>query len=86
MNWFWMNIPAALVFVGLWAGIPMWLVLKRPDRGPASLAVQSPARSPPGSACRAAGHAGPAAQRAPGRCVTAPGCRQTTAGAADRGR
>ncbi len=45
MNWFWMNMPAALVFAGLWAGIPMWLVLKRPDRGPASLAVQSPART-----------------------------------------
>ena len=41
MNWFWMNIPAALVFVGLWSGIPMWLVLKRPDRGPESLAVQA---------------------------------------------
>jgi hypothetical protein len=45
MNWFWMNVPAALVFVGLWAGIPMWLVLKRPDRGPASPAVHSPART-----------------------------------------
>ena len=47
MNWFWMNIPAALVFVGPWAGIPMWLVLKRPDRGPASLTVQTPARTRP---------------------------------------
>ena len=47
MNWFWMNIPEALVFVGLWAGIPLWLVLKRPDRGPASLAVQSPDRTRP---------------------------------------
>ena len=47
MNWFWINIPAALVFVGLWSGIPMWLVLKRPDRGPESLAVQAPR---PGSA------------------------------------
>ncbi len=47
MNWFWMNMPAALVFAGLWAGIPMWLVLKRPDRGPASLAAQSPARTRP---------------------------------------
>ena len=47
MNWFWMNIPAALVFVGLWSGIPMWLVLKRPDRGPQSLAVQAPARIRP---------------------------------------
>ena len=33
MNWFWMNIPAALVFLGLWTGIPMWLILKHPDRG-----------------------------------------------------
>jgi len=47
MNWFWMNIPAALVFVGLWSGIPMWLVLKRPDRGPESLAVQASARIRP---------------------------------------
>ena len=47
MNWFWMNMPAALVFVGLWAGIPLWLVLRRPDRGPASLAVHSPARIRP---------------------------------------
>ena len=31
MNWFWMNIPAAVVFFGLWSGIPMWLVLKHPD-------------------------------------------------------
>jgi hypothetical protein len=43
MNWFWMNIPAAVVFFGLWSGIPMWLVLRHPDRGPAPLAVQSPA-------------------------------------------
>jgi hypothetical protein len=27
MNWSGMNIPPALVFVGLWPGIPMWLVL-----------------------------------------------------------
>ncbi len=47
MNWFWMNIPAALVFVGLWSGIPMWLVLKRPDQGPESLAVRAPARIRP---------------------------------------
>jgi len=51
MNWFWMNIPAALVFLALWSAIPVWLVLKHPDRGPAPLAVQSPAtatRSAPG--------------------------------------
>jgi hypothetical protein len=47
MNWFWMNIPAALVFVGLWSGIPMWLVLRCPDRGAGSLAVRAPARIRP---------------------------------------
>ena len=39
MNWSWMNIPRALVFAGLWSGIPMWLVLRHPDRGPGSLAA-----------------------------------------------
>jgi hypothetical protein len=43
MSWFWMNIPAALVFVGLWSGIPMWLVLRHPDRGPQARAVQASA-------------------------------------------
>ena len=47
MTWFWMNIPVALVFVGLWSGIPMWLVLKRPDRGPQSLAMHASARIGP---------------------------------------
>jgi hypothetical protein len=27
MLWFWLNIPAALAFIGLWAGIPLWHVL-----------------------------------------------------------
>jgi len=22
--WFWLNIPLALLFVGCWAGIPLW--------------------------------------------------------------
>jgi hypothetical protein len=39
----WIYIPAALVFVGLWSGIPMWLVLKRPDRGPAAAGRAGPA-------------------------------------------
>jgi hypothetical protein len=29
--WFWMNIPLALLFVGCWAGIPLWLTLTRWD-------------------------------------------------------
>jgi hypothetical protein len=24
-TWFWLNIPLGLLFVGLWAGIPLWL-------------------------------------------------------------
>jgi hypothetical protein len=34
MTWLLMNIPLMIVFVALWAGIPAWLVLKRPDRKP----------------------------------------------------
>jgi hypothetical protein len=73
MNWFWMNVPAALAFVGLWSGISLWLVLKRPDRGPQSLAVQAAGPDRPGCARRAADRAGPAAQRAAGGRVTAIG-------------
>jgi hypothetical protein len=28
------NIPLAVLFLGLWTGIPLWLVFKHPDRGP----------------------------------------------------
>ena len=30
-NWFWLNIPLMAVFFLATAGIPLWLVLKRPD-------------------------------------------------------
>jgi hypothetical protein len=30
----WINVALAIPFIALWAGIPMWLVLRRPDRGP----------------------------------------------------
>jgi hypothetical protein len=33
-------------------GIPMWLVLKRPDRGPASPAIQTQARTQPAAPAR----------------------------------
>ncbi len=32
--WFWLNIPAAVVFIGAISGIPLWMVLKRPDKKP----------------------------------------------------
>jgi hypothetical protein len=73
MTWLWLNIPVALVFVGAWSGIPMWLVLKAPGPGPAVTGGAGFSSDPLGCACRAADHAGPAAQRAPGGRVTAAG-------------
>ena len=35
MNWLWLNIPLMAVFSVAVAGIPLWLVLRRPDFGPA---------------------------------------------------
>ncbi len=29
--WFWLNIPVMLLFLGCWAGIPMWHTLRRWD-------------------------------------------------------
>ena len=46
----WANFPLALLFLLAWAGIPLWMVLKRPD-------------TPPGH-CAARGYL--AAQAAPG--------------------
>jgi hypothetical protein len=31
MSWFWMNIPAAAVFVAAWCGIPLYMVIKHPS-------------------------------------------------------
>jgi len=30
----WINVLLAVPFIALWAGIPLWLVLKRPDTKP----------------------------------------------------
>ncbi|MGB6582092.1 MAG: hypothetical protein WBF34_29680 [Streptosporangiaceae bacterium] len=35
MTMLWINVLLAIPFIALWAGIPMWLVLKRPDAKPA---------------------------------------------------
>jgi hypothetical protein len=43
MSWFWMNIPLAVVFFGLWVGVPMWLILRHPDQGPAPVAAPAQA-------------------------------------------
>lgn len=46
MTWLLLNIPLAIVFVALWAGIPIWLVLKRPDTRP-ELAAAAAVRNLP---------------------------------------
>lgn len=33
------NIPLMVVFLALWTGIPLWLVLKHPDRKPVPAAT-----------------------------------------------
>jgi hypothetical protein len=44
MSWFWMNMPLAIAFFAVWVGVPMWLILKHPDRGPAPVAAPVQAR------------------------------------------
>ena len=34
MSWLLLNIPLMVLFVAAVAGIPLWLVLRRPDFGP----------------------------------------------------
>jgi hypothetical protein len=34
MFWFWVNMPLAAAFFAAWAGIPLWMVLRRPTWGP----------------------------------------------------
>jgi hypothetical protein len=38
----WINVLLAVPFIALWAGIPLWLVLRRPDARPQP-AVAAPA-------------------------------------------
>ena len=42
----WINVLLAVPFIALWAGIPLWLVLKRSDPTPAT-AVAAPVRTLP---------------------------------------
>jgi hypothetical protein len=30
----WINVPFMVLFFALWAGIPMWVIVKHPDRHP----------------------------------------------------
>ena len=42
----WINVLLTIPFIALWAGIPLWLVLRRPDARP-RLAVAPAARPVP---------------------------------------
>jgi hypothetical protein len=44
VSWLWLNIPLMAVFFIAVAGIPLWLVLRRPDFGAES--VSEPGRVP----------------------------------------
>jgi len=46
MTWLLLNIPLAVLFFALWVGVPVWLVLKHPDRGPARTAAPALTRLP----------------------------------------
>jgi hypothetical protein len=38
MTWLLLNIPLMVLFFALWVGIPLWLVRRHPDTGPAQAA------------------------------------------------
>jgi hypothetical protein len=42
----WVNVLLAVPFIALWAGIPLWLVLRRPDARPQPAAAAVPAARP----------------------------------------
>jgi hypothetical protein len=50
----WINVMLAIPFIALWAGIPLWLVLRRPDRRPQPAAVQPAVREIPATRVYAA--------------------------------
>ena len=43
----WINVLLAIPFIALWAGIPLWLVLRRADTRPRLAAVAPATRSAP---------------------------------------
>jgi hypothetical protein len=39
MNWFWLNVPAMVVFFAAITGIPLWLSFRHTDKSPVLVAV-----------------------------------------------
>jgi hypothetical protein len=35
VSWLWLNLPLDVLFFAAMSGIPLWLVLRHPDTGPA---------------------------------------------------
>jgi hypothetical protein len=50
----WINVLLAVPFIALWAGIPLWLVLKRRDSRPQPAVAQPAARKMPATRVYAA--------------------------------
>jgi hypothetical protein len=42
MMWFWLNIPLAVACFGAWCGIPLAMVLRKPDWGSAKVGSAEP--------------------------------------------
>jgi hypothetical protein len=42
MMWFWLNIPLAVAFFGAWCGIPLAMVLRKPDWGSQKVGSAAP--------------------------------------------
>jgi len=36
MSWLWANPALGVIFLGCWAGIPLWIVVRNPTWGPMS--------------------------------------------------
>ena len=50
----WINVLLAIPFIALWAGIPLWLVLRRPDRQPQPATAVPAVREMPAACVHAA--------------------------------
>jgi hypothetical protein len=68
VSWLWLNIPLMVLFAAAVVGIPLWLVLRRPDFGPetASRPGEVPARVGARYAAAGAGSAEPGPRAAAG--------------------
>ena len=50
----WINVLLAVPFIALWAGVPLWLVLRRPDTRPQPVVATPAVREMPANRVHAA--------------------------------